>query len=135
MPQGKPKGGRWNPSWNNLQCERERNNFKLAGLPCKLLRKPQSAYELGMKLVEELKVIEAQLTEWEEKQPLEFLELLPWWEERKKYREQKALGIVQEVNWWEAVSFLEQAKPSNVANRYELGLSKKAQPRKRSKAT
>jgi hypothetical protein len=88
-----------------------------------------------MKLVEELKVIEAQLTEWEDKQPLEFLELLPWWEERKKYREQKALGIVQEVNWWEAVSFLEQARPSNVANRFELGLSRRARSGKKSKAT
>ncbi len=45
-----------------------------------------------MESAEKLKVIEAQLTELEDKQDPAMLELLPWWEERKTYREQKALG-------------------------------------------
>lgn len=100
--------------FRSLQTERERNLFKLAGYPCMLLRKPQEIYEQGMALVEELKVIEAQLTEWEDQQPLELLEKLPWWEERKKYREQKALGNVPGVTWVDALHFLECARPIGI---------------------
>lgn len=131
MPGGLPKDGSRNPGWNNLQNERERKMFKLVGLPAKLGRKPQETYEEGLRLVEELKLIEQQLTEWEDKQPIEFLELLPWWEERKAYREQKALGNTPEVTWWQALHFLETSLPGRLATDSMWGIRKDRQKRQR----
>lgn len=102
-----------NPSWKNLMGK-ERSLLRLAGLPERLLHNPQKCMEEGLALVAELAVIEAQLTEWEDAQPTDVLERLPWWEERKRYRENKTLGIVPEVTWWEALAFLQEAKPSGL---------------------
>lgn len=116
MPTGKNKDGSPSKGWNNLQNQREKNKFRLAGLPAKLLRKPQETYEKGLALVELIKRMEVEMTEWEDKQPLELLELLPWWEARLEYRKQKALGYVPEVQWWEAIAFVEAANPSRLVD-------------------
>jgi hypothetical protein len=47
---------------------------------------------------------------------------LPWWEERKKYREQKALGNVQQVQWWEVLAFVERACPHDLAKLGRWGI-------------
>jgi hypothetical protein len=106
------------------------SNLRLIGLPKELYRDPVGCYEKGMALVEELKVIEEQLTKWEDAMPLEYLEKLPWWEERKKYREQKAQGNVPVVEWYEALSFLEESRPSSFARLHSWGLDKKKAPKK-----
>lgn len=110
------KDVKWNPGWDSLQSGGERALFKRAGLPVKLLRKPQETYARAVALLEKIKLIEVQLTEWEDKQPIDYLEKLPWWEERKKYREQKAAGTVEEVTWWQALHHLEEAMPSRMGH-------------------
>lgn len=120
------KDGRYHGGYSNLQNQLERNNFRLAGIPSKVLRKPEATYDFGMALVEKLRLIEEQMTIFEDHQTQEFLELLPWWEERKKYREQKALGNLPEVTWWEAIAFLEASNPSRLQDGYQWGVAKHA---------
>lgn len=118
-------------SLENLQDQRERNNFRLAGLPARVLRYPKQTLAYGIALVKELKQMEEQMTEWEDLQTPEFLELLPWWEDRLKYRELKKFGAVPEVEWWQAIAFVEAGRPVGLKNGYEWGISKKAQPKKK----
>jgi hypothetical protein len=106
-----------------LQSQRERNDFRLAGLPSQILRYPSRTYLRGMAIVEKLKLIEEQMTEWEDKQPLSTLELLPWWENRRRYRELKLLREVPEVTWWEAPAFIEGARPTGLTNGYQWRIS------------
>ena len=96
--------------------------YRLVGLPCMILRKPEETRKRGEEMVEKLRLIEAQLTEWEDKQSVEFLELLPWWPERKMYRELKANGEVPDVRWWEALAFLENACPKDLGRTEYWGL-------------
>ena len=115
MPSGKCLDGRPNPAAKNIITGRDRQNLRILRLPVSLLSRPKEAMEIGLALVEELKVIEEQLCIWEDSQPEEFLALLPWWEDRKEYRRQKALGNVPEVTWYEALNFLEEAYPCHLA--------------------
>lgn len=119
------KEKKWHSGMNALQDQRERNMFRVAGLPSQILRKPRETYEYGMQLVEDMKKIEEKMTKWEDLQPIEFLELLPWWEGRKRYRELKALGDVPEVTWWEAIAFVENGYPRGITNGTEWGYKKK----------
>jgi hypothetical protein len=114
-----------NPGWKSLQSQSERNMFRLAGLPAMILRKPHETYLKGIAMVEKLKLIEEQMTEWEDKQPIGTLELLPWWEDRKNYRALKAAGNVPDVTWWEALAFVEAAKPTGLRNGYVWRISAK----------
>jgi hypothetical protein len=93
-----------NPGWKSLQSQSERNMFRLAGLPAMILRKPHETYLKGIAIVEKLKLIEEQMTEWEDKQPIGTLELLPW---------------------WEALAFVEAAKPTGLRNGYVWRISAK----------
>lgn len=126
------KDGRYHGGYSNLQNQLERNNFRLAGIPSKVLRKPEVTYDFGMALVEKLRIIEEQMTIFEDHQTQEFLELLPWWEERRKYRAQKALGNLPEVTWWEAIAFLESVYPLGMTDGTRWGFKKKKpKPKKR----
>lgn len=116
-----------NPGWKNINGQ-ERGLLRLIGLPERLLHDPRKCMEEGLAIVAELAVIEAQLTEWEDAQPLEVLERLPWWEERRQYRENKALGIVPEVTWREALAFLEAARPQGLTIPKFWGLNRKKAP-------
>jgi len=104
------------------QTERDRTNLRICGFPTKILTSPQETRERGLKLVEELKIIEEQITAWEDTQPLWFLERLPWWEERKKYREMKAKGEVPELDWWEALHWFEASSPYRMDDPKNWGL-------------
>ena len=119
------KEKRYQLGQEKLQSQRERNDFRLAGLPSQILRYPERTYFRGMAMVANLKLIEEQMTEWEDKQPIETLELLPWWEDRLKYRALKAAGNVPEVTWWEALAFVEAAKPTGLRNGYVWRISAK----------
>ena len=90
-----------------------------------VLRKPEATYDFGMALVEKLRLIEEQITIFDDHQTQEFLELLPWREERRKYREQKAFGNVPEVTWWEAIAFLEASNPSRLQDGYQWRIAQK----------
>jgi len=107
---------------NGWQPESERTALRQLGLPTQILRKPRETYEQGLALVERIKQMEEDLTAWEDSMPLEFLEMLPWWEERKLYREQKALGVVDEVTWWRAISEIELYIPHRLSTAHCWGL-------------
>lgn len=92
------------------------------GFPSKLLSDPVGVKLEGERMIAELKVIEEQMTEWEDSQPLWFLEQLPWWEERKKYRQLKLEGNLPELNWWEVVHWAEMSKPVAIDHPKNWGL-------------
>lgn len=94
-----------------------------------ILRKPQATMEKGLALVEELKVLEAQITIWEDQQTDDFLSLLPWWEERKNYRKLKEEGNVPEVVWWQALAFFENVTPTLLTKSDYWGRKRKKTPK------
>jgi hypothetical protein len=108
----KPNQDTWPNTTSLNTAERNRVRWlRLMGLPQFLLHRPELCKRIGLKLVQELKELEAHLTEVEKTIPVEILKLCPWYEEREQYKRDKAAGNVKEVQWWEALSFLENTYP------------------------